>query len=335
MSLLLSTVMATTPVALGGCDLIENINNNQNNPDISTTVDPNKPDTPTKTEKDYSGLSQIMLNVLNDEYYNDLIRNDRYMDAETGKLYSYSGRAYGAFPFAFLEDEGYDIEKIKDGSLYCKSEFYLKGNDMYMELKVENESSTQNYLTNYILKYHVTDQEIKEINMLYVGLNQFDRVTYYQAPFYIQELTYDRDPEIISEAYITREALEQQAKNIGNKDYSGTGDDTLATYMGEVMDENQISSNTFQVHLNTDKSGRYISPKNTVKVGIIRTRGLGSACTTIDGIKVYFSTKENISIPDAYAQAYLDSLETVTHYNVTNTEYKDVHESTMFDKEVE
>jgi len=203
-------------------------------------------------------LSQAMQNVLNDMYYYYLV-----MDSKSyGDNYAYNNPEYQPIPYGFLKDEGYDIDKIKKGKIDCSSELYSIDNNLFIELKVENEAST-NYLTNYILKYTLSNQELKELKNLFTSLNtNLGRTTYIQAPFFVQELSYLKNPEVKSTSYITQSTLDGATGYFNKKEYLASNHH--ATYIKSEYEPNsEVAHHTFTIRTASAPS------KHNSKIGVI------------------------------------------------------------------
>ena len=125
---------------------------------------------------DYSKYSQILQNVLTDDYYTSIASIEN-SDTDYGKKrWSYNHPKALSIPYGFLEDEGLDIESIKSKYLPVKSCIYLIENDLYIEVLAGIKSTTKFitdeniYYANYLLKYNLTNQELKEIKTLFTPL---------------------------------------------------------------------------------------------------------------------------------------------------------------------
>ena len=220
---------------------------------------------------DYSKYSQILQNVLTDSYYNGLIGTAEAHDEDyifnTNNGRTYRNQKYQAIPYGFLEDEGFDISKFKNNQLNCYSNLYSINNDLYVELKTEIPAST-NYFAHYLLKYSLTEKEIDELGKLFTDLySATHHTTYYQAPFFVQELSYLKTPEIKSVAYITQTSASNFIQFCNKNNYLSNSHNTI--YMGSEYIEKDLAYHTF--HIRKDS----YSTKYSSSVGIIKVATLG------------------------------------------------------------
>ncbi len=162
------------------------------------------PEEPEGEEK----CSQMLLNVLNDEYYNNLVaralnNTDLFESAE-----------FDPHPYAFLEDEGFDVEKIKSGEMACYSMSYVldeEPNNLYMQTRVLVNNS---YYHTYLLKYTLTKQEMADYRLMH-GDNNQDRY-YTKAVFLNNEISEMKTPEIIGTSKFYKEDIDSMLKGYPN-----------------------------------------------------------------------------------------------------------------------
>lgn len=215
---------------------------------------------------DYSKFSQILQNVLTDSLYFNLINST--------SVNTYNNPVYQPIPYGFLEDEGFDIVQIKRKNLKCTSELFSIENDLYVELKAEIEAST-NYMANYILKYTLTQQEMNEMKNLFteISISSFEEGTYYQAPFFVQELSYLRDPEVLSVSYATDICNEGANEFFDKKEMIGGSH--ISTYIKREPVEN--SQTIYYYYLVRPKTAY---SKYSSKVGVVKMFVIGDASFT-------------------------------------------------------
>lgn len=318
-SLALAGTMALSGLGLSACKN----GNNTTNPGTSTSqpnTSENGNSSGSTTQKpDYSKYSQILQTVLTDPYYNSLISVDK---SNTGTPISYQNPEYYPIPYGFLVEEGFSISKVRSGELFSQVDVYTINNDLYIELKVEVESSI-NYLANYVLKYTLTNQERNELDSLFANLGTNNRTTYYQAPFFVQELSMQKEAEIISVAYITKDSLKATESYLSEKAYISA--QTAASYQGSVVTENNITYHTFLIHQSTNNVNSFKNPQNSYKRGVITLRTLGTGIENISNIDVYTNTQTSAyRFLEEYKQKFNDSLETVLSYSCVKAYFKDV-----------
>ncbi len=209
MSGILAISMLTAP--LSACDDTNlNINsstpnNSSSQPNTSSSSGPIDPST--VTENDYfKSYSKILQTVIKGSYYKDVI------DYEEENYDIHSSTTKDNFceniPYGFLDDMGYDIDAIKiaDNSAVT-SEVYIyddEPNNLYIKCAVLNKSEIDYYDT-YLLKYTLDNTELYDLNRLFdmqaCGFT-YAKKAIYQAPFFIQELSYQKEPEVIAHSYM-------------------------------------------------------------------------------------------------------------------------------------
>lgn len=157
-----------------------------------TPVDPDNPNTPEEPTTPEVTHSQLLYDVLNNSDYNTLIE-EYQSNASVRNL-----QQYDPIPYGFFEERGYNIADIKNDTLRADAVAYIKDsepNSLYIATKVEETGYERPFYTCYTLKYTLTNEEVNDLN--YIHENQA-----IQAPFFIQELSYQKEATIESEAYI-------------------------------------------------------------------------------------------------------------------------------------
>ncbi len=326
-STLLACGIALSGVGMSACE-------NPLNPNDPGTEITNPGQNGGTQNPDYSKYSQILQNVLTDQYYKNLIITDKFGSKDYGNKNSYAHQKFKAIPYGFLEDEGYDAEKIKDrgNNIHVDSNMYTIGNDLFIELTVETKAST-NYYTQYIVKYNLTNQELKELNALFVNVRS-DRhkdckVTNYQAPFFVQELSYHKNAELISKMNITHSALLAVTDYFNRYDYNSSTNHV--TYINRVAidDYSNVTDHTFQTH-------KYVSDNDkTQKVkskGILSTLTLqtgGTCCSNINSLTVFTEKDPTFHLFNENKQKYEKSSVDITLYSCENANFEELNTKTF------
>ncbi len=195
------TLAGAMIVSMTGCEYDITIKPNGSDTDIhfeGTINPPNDETSNTPTNPEVGEYSELLLNVLNDYYYNNLIVN-----AKNGNEELYSTPRFRSHPYAFLEDEGYNIDAIRSGEIKCYSSAYTvsgEANSLYIKTRVETKANTP-YYTQYLLKYNLTDQEMKDYDMLH-------EKQYIQACFMNDMISQMKEPTIVCANKITIEAYD-------------------------------------------------------------------------------------------------------------------------------
>lgn len=138
--------------------------------------------------------SQILEDVINSDYYNEIIDNF----GSDGNLYGSNLEA--PIPYTFLEREGLDIDAIKNDELECESVAYIMNNDtskLYLSTRAETAAG---YYTNYVLSYPLTEQEYDDLYMLHER-------KYIQSGFFIQELDAQKRATVESHVNVEKDTF--------------------------------------------------------------------------------------------------------------------------------
>ena len=212
---ILGLTMATT-MFLSGCayppnNIPDTTPSDSSNPPISSSQN-NSNETDNQNNYEYS---QILLNVLNNQHYNSLIER-----ARAGNKELYERGEFKPHPYAFLEDEGFDVEAIKNNSLDCYTMSYELDNEpnmLYIYTRVNDGSVVHNYL----LKYKLTEQEMDDYDMLHddpsTATNYF-----IQSVFMNNEISQTRDPISIEESKMTVEAFDGMTETMCKSNWNET-----------------------------------------------------------------------------------------------------------------
>ena len=204
--------LATLTLALGialGTTACSNTPNNNTNPGTTPpTTEQGGNEQGGGNQNDYSQYSPLLQGVLTDDYYNLLIDQ-----AKANPNIANKGH-FDPHPYGFLEDEGYDINKIKNNEIECLSTSYLDNKNFYIQTKVENKATTD-YYSCYTLKYTLSNDEIDDLNKLFPAIGG-TTYKYYQAPLFIQEISNQKTASVISKAHLTKTCHEALLNKINN-----------------------------------------------------------------------------------------------------------------------
>ena len=153
--------------------------------------------------------SQILQNILLDEYYENLIRN--------GASLAYGQRSeweYLPHPYAFYESQGWDMNLFKVGLLTARTMAYIlddEPNNLYMHTRIYVAAETP-YWHNYFLRYEITDLEREDYILMHSGPEKQEKGDLLHYKFYVQalfmnnEIAKSRTPEIIATSKIIEES---------------------------------------------------------------------------------------------------------------------------------
>ena len=279
---------------------------------------------------DYSKYSQILQNVLTDQYYKDLITVDRVASKDYGNKNSYQSGKFKALPFAFLEDEGYNIEQIKNNQVSSYSNIYTIGNELYIEMRIETKAST-NYETHYLLKYNLSNQELKELNSLFVNVRS-DRhnnckVTNYQAPFFVQELSYHKNPVVLSEMYMTQQAYDGVSYYFDRYDYN-SATNTITYLKREVIEDfSSVTDHTFQTHVFLDHYKDSVNAK--CKLNTITLQTGSTCCSKLGSISVFTATEPVFHFFSNQKENYNKSATDINLFSCENANFEELNTTTF------
>jgi len=303
----------------------DNDDGNPNNNEDSGTQNGGSQNGGSTTENNkYSKYSQILRNVMEDTdgYYSNLISF-----AESASYdYAHNNPKYQTIPYGFLEDKNYDINKIKNKELYSCSELYSIDNDLFVELKVEVAAST-NYLDCYLLKYTLTDQELSELKKLFT--EQYSNPgmkTFYQAPFFIQELSYVKNAEVISLSHTTKTTDDGAIGNCDRRELLASGHNVL--YLGSTyLNDPDIAYHTYQIKVKTFPA----SCNTELYTLVLATSTHGGL--NINGVQVhdYINFSKNGTLTTENREKFESSKIDVTAYTTRSHLFTDIKEYNKFE----
>ena len=188
-------------ITLAGCNVGATGNNNQGGGDTQDEIElPNE-----NENEDEHTFSQLTLDMLNDEYYKSLIE-------ERKNFPNVNDVNFASIPYGFLEDEGIDIESIKSNLNVCQTYIYStddENNNLYISLAYKKNNIDPSYHDFYTLEYSLAENEMNDFKYL-AGNN------YAEAPLFIQYLSYQREPEILSKATMDALSYTRTKRNVSN-----------------------------------------------------------------------------------------------------------------------
>ena len=172
-------------------------------PDASQTepnkdlTDPEQKDPATPNVPDYTKYSQLLQDVLKSDYYNGLIGelNQNLKDKINAGNFDADFNLFESIPYRFLESKGEDIKNIKMNNVRASTEQYVLDSDkntLFNKINLTYQNDDGNIMKQYLIKYHISDQEYDDLKMLFKG-------NYYQAAMFVQELDNQRDAELVNE----------------------------------------------------------------------------------------------------------------------------------------
>ena len=286
-------------------------------PSPNTPIDPDQPGitTPVDPDNPSTNHSELLYDIISNSYYSTV--KDCFMQDNPRS----DSQLYDPIPYGFLEDNGYNIETIKNNTLECDSVAYIKegeNRNLYIATRVENEGDTP-YYTCYTLRYSLSDDELNDLNMLH-------RNGYFEAPLFIQELSYQKTATVISEASVTIDTFNNILNSLlefdnVSSDLFGNKNLTL-DFVSFSTEDNTLVCNVRNGHSN-----------NSVADAEIRIANLTPGSSSIN-----ITTLKNN--PNVYAGPYLVTFQNNEEmqnymYNTTTVTYYDTQIKYSFNFELE
>ena len=182
-------------------NIFDGNNNGSNNNNGNNSANNNQ-------NNDFSQYSQLLQNILNNEEYDSLIHQVFHGGGEVFK-----NGALKPHPYAFLEDQGFDVNKIKSGKMDAYTLSYVLDEDpnsLYMHTRVLVNNS---YWQNYLLKYTLTDREMEDYNMLHLVKNSVTNF-YVQSVFMNNEISKMKTPEILGTSKIDANSFSKMTTDL-------------------------------------------------------------------------------------------------------------------------
>ena len=156
---------------------------------------------PNESERTFS---QLTLDMLNNEYYQNLI--------EEMKKYPHFENKFNYIPYGFLENENLDIELLKSNFNRCQTYIYTtdeNSNTLYLSLAYKNNNAYPSYHNFYTIGYNLTETEMNDFKYLVEN-------NYFESSLFIQYLSYKKEPEILSKATMNALSYTYTKENISN-----------------------------------------------------------------------------------------------------------------------
>ncbi len=177
------------------------------NPGTNPGTDPTNPG----TEDPYAKYSPALQAVLKSNYYNKQIYKAKNGQFGIINGYPIAKNVFGQIPYKFLEDEGYNVDELKTTDVEINALTYTyegKENELYNLVNVSYNTKDR-YISQYLLKYKISDQEYKDLKMLING-------NYIQIGLFVQELNNFHTPEVVSHYNIGYDAYNKIIKDFSN-----------------------------------------------------------------------------------------------------------------------
>ena len=205
-SLVLAGSIATTFV---GC-----ANNNNSSGSI-------KPDDSTTINTDVDKVDMSMFSYLTNDLFDSEECQKLNKAIESNFEKGFYKDVYGN-PYAFLKEQGYDVDKIMSGEQECLTSAFVLSTDnqgvkldatysvvpdLYMGINVADDTNT--YYNQYLIKYNLSEQEMTEYHALH---NQ----RYTQSLYLNNILSQNKTPKLLMTGKINIESYNAMRENLNN-----------------------------------------------------------------------------------------------------------------------
>ena len=293
----LAVALAAT-FAFAACSPASGNSAQQNDPS-----DPNTPSEPSDPSAPTASHSALLYDVLTNSYYRNLVE-EHQEDKVIRNL-----QRYDPIPYGFLEDRGHDITGIKNDTLQADSVAYTKeGEPNYLYIATRAETAADRpYYTCYTLRYTLSDLEMSDVSYLH-------RNRAIESIFFIQELSYQKTPTVLSEAKIIVDAYNFMLEfllRINDITSNLFGNENIALDFVSFSKEN----NSVVINLRDDHSNSFISEAEIRTANLVPS--LGATIKTM-GDNIYVAPHMVSFGTDEERQNYINNVTTVTYYDSQN-----------------
>lgn len=255
------------------------------NPSQSTTLPGGSPTQPgqttnpgqtTTSKNDYSQYSALLQSILENEEYDRLIAN---AINNPNALRS----NYAPHPYGFLESEGYNIADIKNGTIKASTTSFVlteEPNNLYVATYVETKSAKP-YYTEYLLRYTLTDKEMKDYHMLHTNV-------YIESNFINEVISRTKTPTVINEVRCTVEAHDAFMEEFKNESEANVKTMTGGKKFGNMLFRDySVEDGKFSIYILPDVlifSTNMPRICSTSKIGVFHfKKGISSVGESADG----------------------------------------------------
>ena len=163
-----------------------------------------------QTNENKKPYSDLLDAVLNDSYYSECVAK-----AMNNADYR-SSAVFDSHPYAFLESKGYDVSAIMDGIKECRTVSYVldeEPNNLYMFVRVVEGEAYHSYL----LKYELTNQEMKDYKTMHSFDNGGVRACHSKAPFLNDKISELKQPTIVGTLKAVKSVADTHEKEYKKK----------------------------------------------------------------------------------------------------------------------
>ena len=217
------TVTAATVLTLNSCQITithgngndneinngEN-NNNENNNNQNNENNNKVPTSQTSVKIDLDDCSEFLQNILTNPTYDSLIEQ-----IYAGNYDLLQRGEFKPHPYAFLQQEGFNVQSIMDGQTEAHTMSYVldeEPNNLYIQTSV---LKNNDHYCNYLLKYKLTDDEMEEYHMLHAGKSGAD--FFIQSMFANNEISKVKTPTDVTKTKIKKSTQESLTSALNNR----------------------------------------------------------------------------------------------------------------------
>ena len=269
--------------------------------------DPNTPSEPSEPSAPTASHSDLLYGILANSYYRKIVSDLR----ESAGAADHS-QLYDPIPYGFLEDRGHDISGIKNDTLQADSVAYTKEgepNHLYIATRAETAAEFP-YYTCYTLRYTLSDLEMSDFKLVHDGNENSMHI---EAPLFIQELSYQKTPTVLSEASIVVTTYENILKSLLG--FDNVSSDLFGT-KNLTIDFASFSTinNTIVCYVRNDHFNDLISTA-TIRTANMVPGNEGVDITTLSSNAKVYSGPNLITFENTQAmQNYMNNVTTVTYF---------------------
>jgi len=190
------------------------VTNNPNNPSIGGSTNSGSTNPGSNNQEETGKYSRLLMSVINDEYYKSVMSSTNPQN--------YQIPALDPHPYAFLEDQGIDVNKILDGTYKAQTMSFVyddEPNNLYINTRVLVDDS---YWHSFLVTYALSDKEMADYKLIHGNSKNY---SYAWPAFFINDkISETKEPtKVLSTKYTkkTHEVFQKRADISNNqpKDY--------------------------------------------------------------------------------------------------------------------
>ncbi len=191
-------LVGATALSFASCNF------DSNNPAHNPTQNPSSSSSQTTSQQGNQSnekYSEMLMNVVNDPEIQTLITNAQQNEE------LFDSAVFDPHPYAFLEDEGYDVNAIKNGETECYTMSYVldeEPNNLYIATRL---LVNDDYYATYLLKYKLSDKEMSDYRSMH-GRYDVDYSYKIYATFLNNEISETKEATIVGKSKFSKKTIE-------------------------------------------------------------------------------------------------------------------------------